>query len=160
MPRYQQLIYEPVGGRADSSYNHYLDKYCRHQAERARSAAALPTPSLSPERESLHGAALPGPPCHRPEGLSGPTFAAWPPAQKERERWVSDQVESMKWASDQVEGAREMSLGNIPGSSGGKRGHKGRTKLGKLPRTMAPARTPVWHVGDPDCHLGPLHSSP
>lgn len=38
---------------------------------------------------------------------------------------------------------------------GDQRGHKGKTKLGKLSRTMAPARTPVWHVGDPDCHLGP-----
>lgn len=155
MPQYQQLIYEPVGSRADSSYNHYLDKYCKHQAECTRIDGALPTPSLSPEGESLHGAGWPWAPCHGPVGLSGPTFAALPPAQKER-----GQEENVKWASDQLDRAWGMSLRNTPGSPGGQRGHKGRIKLGKLPRTMAPERTPVWHVGDPNCHLGPVHSSP
>lgn len=154
MPRYQRLIYEPVGSRADSSYNHYLDKYCKHQAEHARSAGALPTPSPSPERESLYGAAPPRPPCQGLLGLGGPTFAASSPDQKER-----GQDEIVRWASDQVEGAQGMPPKHTRVLRGLK-GYKEEQSWANCPEPWPQQGLPSGTLETPTAIWGPVHSSP
>ena len=54
------------------------------------------------------------PPCHGPMCLSGPAFAASPPALKE-----GSQEDNIGQTRDQVEEAQKMLLDSTPGSSVG-----------------------------------------
>lgn len=56
----------------------------------------------------------------------------------------------MVWTRDQVEGAQRLLLGNTPGSSGGQRGHKGRTKLGNCPEPWPQQGLQYGTLGTPD----------